>query len=204
MTIRVITERPVDDQLLAHPYLGLPAAWASRWLGRQVLHGGAFVHHGRAWALLAGKEGGKSSTLAWLLRRGHEVLSDDILVIEGGTVFSGPRCVDLRSSAAAFLGGEDIGIVGARRRWRLNAGQVPPSMPLAGVVHLGWGDRVLVEPVGAEQRLAGLVQHSAISPGSEDAVAYLDLAALPSWRFVRPQSWEEFDRANGELLASLG
>jgi hypothetical protein len=204
MTVRVITERRVDDRLMVHPYLGLPAAWASRWLGRQVLHGGAFVHSGRAWAVLGNKEGGKSSTLAWLLRRGHEIVSDDILVIEEGTVFSGPRCVDLRSGAASRLGGEDIGKVGARVRWRLSAGPVAPSMPLAGLVHLSWGDRVLLEPLTAEHRLAGLVEHSAISPEAGDSVAYLDLAVLPAWRFVRPQGWEAFEQANTELLEVLG
>lgn len=204
MTVRVITEGRVDDRLMVHPYLGLPAAWASKWLGRQVLHGGAFLHAGSAWALLGTKEGGKSSTLAWLLRCGHEIVSDDILVIEEGTVFSGPRCVDLRPGAAARLGGEDIGMVGARVRWRLDAGPVAPSIPLAGVVYLSWGDRVLVEPLSAERRLAGLVENSAISPVHHDSLAYLDLAALPGWRFVRPQDWELFERANLELLEALG
>jgi hypothetical protein len=204
MTVQVITHGHVDDRLMVHPYLGLPAAWASRWLGRQVLHGGAFLHAGRAWALLGGKEGGKSSTLAWLLGRGHAIVSDDILVIEEGTVFSGPRCVDLRPSAASRLGGENIGTVGARTRWRLNAGPVAPSMPLAGVVHLSWGDRVRVEPLTAEQRLAGLVEHSAMSPDESEAVAFLDLAVLPSWRFVRPHGWQTFEQANTELLEVLG
>lgn len=204
MTVRVLTHGHVDDRLMVHPYLGLPAAWASWWLGRQVLHGGAFLHAGRAWALLGDKEGGKSSTLAWLLNRGHEMVSDDILVIQQGIVFSGPRCVDLRRGAASRLGGEDLGTVGARARWRLSAGPVAASMPLAGVIHLGWGDRVLVEPLTAEHRLAGLVEHSAISPAPSDALAYLDLAVLPAWRFIRPQGWDDFERANVQLLDALG
>lgn len=203
LTVRFVTRRRVDDEHVVHPYLALPAAIASRWIGRQGLHGGAFCHSGRAWALLASKEGGKSSTLARLLRRGHRILSDDLLVVDGGHVFAGPRCVDLRADAAAVLGGEDLGVVGGRVRWRLHAGEAPASMPLAGLVFLEWGEQVLIEPMDAEARLTGLVANRVVYPGPDESAAYLDLVSLPAWRLVRPRNLDALDRVNAQLLEAL-
>ncbi|HKP89612.1 MAG TPA: hypothetical protein VJT75_06510 [Thermoleophilaceae bacterium] len=204
MTVTFRTRERLEDKLVVHPYLGLPASIASNWLGRQVLHGGGFARDGRAWALLGDKEAGKSSTLGWLAGRGFEILSDDILVIEEGVLFAGPRCVDLRPEAAAILGGEDVGMLGNRVRWRLSSGEAPPSAPLAGVVQLEWGERVLVEPLDAAERLTGLVQGSVIRPGPADAAPFLDLAALPTFRLVRPRDLGALDESGAALLDALG
>jgi hypothetical protein len=114
-------------------------------------------------------------------------------------LFAGPRCVDLRPEAARVLGGENVGMLGNRVRWRIVAGEAPPSLALAGVVHLEWGERPLVEPLGADERLRGLIRHSVIRPGDADAAPLLELAALPTLRFVRPRALDAID-ANGELL----
>ena len=203
LTVRFPDGTPLSDDALVHPYLGLPAAFANRWLGRHVFHGGAFLSGGGAWALLGAKEGGKSSTLAWLLREGHAVLTDDLLVVAEGRVLAGPRCVDLREEAAGRFGGRELGMVGARPRWRLPAPEAPAAVPLRGFVELSWGDEVGLSPLDAGERLAGLVQSSAIRPDPRQAPAFFELAALPAWRFVRPARWEGFDEANERLLAAL-
>jgi hypothetical protein len=203
MTVSFATRERLADGLVVHPYLGLPASIASHWLGRQVLHGGAFLENGRAWALLGDKEAGKSSTLGWLMGRGRQVLSDDILVVEDGVLSAGPRCVDLRPEAAALLGGEDVGMLGNRVRWRLGAGEVPASAPLGGIVHLDWGERLLVEPLGAEERISGLIRNSVIRPGSADAKPLLELAALPTFRFVRPRDLGAIDQSGERLLEAV-
>jgi hypothetical protein len=203
MTVTFRTAEPLADRLVVHPYLGLPASIASNWLGRQVLHGGGFARDGRGWALLGDKESGKSSTLGWLARHGAEVLSDDILVIEDGVLFAGPRCIDLRPEAAAVLGGEDVGMLGNRVRWRLLPGEAPSSAPLCGVVHLEWGDEIRVEPVEAVERLTGLIAGSVIRPGSGDAATLLDLAALPTFRLLRPRDLAALDASGERLLQAL-
>jgi hypothetical protein len=203
MTVSFATRERLQDRLVVHPYLGLPASIASHWLGRQVLHAGAFVAGGRAWALVGDKEAGKSSTLGWLMRRGRQVLSDDILVIEDGVLFAGPRCVDLRPEAAAILGGEDVGMLGNRVRWRVRLGDAPASVPVGGLVYLEWGERVLVEQLGAEERLTGLIGNSVIRPGSGDAEPFLELAALPTFRFVRPRDLSALDASGDRLLEAL-
>jgi hypothetical protein len=202
-TVSFRTRARLEDRLVVHPYLGLPASIASNWLGRQVLHGGGFARDGGAWALLGDKESGKSSTLGWLAARGLEILSDDILVIEDGSLFAGPRCIDLRPEAGALLGGQDVGMLGNRVRWRLRSGEAPASLPLAGIVHLEWGERMLVEPLDAADRLAGLIRNSVIRPDSGDAAPFLDLAALPTFRFVRPPELGALDVSGRTLLASL-
>ena len=204
MTVSFRTRERLEDRLVIHPYLGLPASIASTWLGRQVLHGGGFAGDGRAWALLGDKEAGKSSTLGWLAGRGYGILSDDILVIEDGVLLAGPRCVDLRPEAAAILGGEDVGMLGNRVRWRLLPGGGPPCAPLAGVVQLEWGDRVAVEPLEAAERLTGLIRNSVIRPGAGDAAPFLDLAALPTFRLVRPRDLGALDASGEALLEALG
>jgi hypothetical protein len=203
-TLRFVTHADIAAELVVHPFLALPAAIAARWLGRQSVHGGAFAHAGGAWAVLGDKESGKSSVLGWLLREGFEILSDDMLIVADGVMFSGPRCIDLRPSAAALLGGEEVLAPGqSRPRWRLRAGGVPASAPLAGVIHLAWGDSVRIEPLGAAERLEQLVRNSIMYPGPEEALPYLELAALPSLRFTRPRDLDQFEQANAQLVSSL-
>ena len=203
MEVRLTTREPVSDDALAHPYLGLPAAVANRWIGRQVIHAGAFLHAGSGWAVLGTKEAGKSSTLGWLQQRDVTVLSDDLLVTEGTTMFAGPRCVDLRDETAALLGGRDVGVLGGRRRWRLEAGEAAAACPLGGLVHLAWGDEVALDPLGPADRLTAMFEHVVFGPDNVDLTVYLDLAGLPAWRFVRPRSLDGFDRAIDQLLAAV-
>jgi hypothetical protein len=202
--VRVRAAKALSDDALVHPYLTLPAAVASRWLGRHALHGGVFVHDGGAWGLLADKEGGKSSTLAGVLRRGHAVLTDDLLVLDGLDALAGPRVVDLRGEAAATLGGESLGLVGARTRWRLTAADAPPSSRMRGFVHLAWGPELAVTPLDAGERLNALIAQCVIRPEPGDALELLELAALPAWRLERPRRIEALDACVDQLLAVVG
>ena len=204
MCVRFITERALGDDALAHPYLSLPAAIASHWLGRQALHGSAFELDGYAWAMLGTKEAGKSSIVGWAFGRGHRVISDDLLVLEDNTLFSGPRCIDLRNEAAAALGGDGARPLADRPRWRLRPGPVPSALPLDGLVHLEWGSEVVVEPLAPVDRLRRLAEHFVLTPDLADATAYLELADLPAYRFARPRDVRSIDEANDQLLDALG
>jgi hypothetical protein len=204
LTVRFSTHDELDDRSLVHPYLAVPVSIASHWLGRQTLHGGAFLRGGRAIGVLGAKGAGKSSTMGWLLQRGHDILSDDLLVLDGRTLYSGPRCVDLRPDAATVLGGDDLGVIGARHRWRLSPGSVSPSTPLGGLVYLAWADDVSVELVPPDERLHLLLKHLVLRPEAADALPLLDLAALPAWRLRRPQRLDVLDEAMAQLLDALG
>jgi hypothetical protein len=203
LTVRICSREAMRSEAILHPYLALPAAIASLWLGRLAFHGGAFAHRGRVWALLGDREAGKSATLGRLMRAGYAVITDDVLIVDQTRVFAGPRAVDLREDAAEALGGEELGIVGNRPRWRLRPEPSPPELPLAGLVWLEWGDSVRIEPLDAEQRLRALIASSALAPPRDAALAYLDLVALPGRRFVRSAGVTQIDGHVDQLLASL-
>ena len=46
----------------------------------------------------------KSTLLAWLALAGHDVLSDDLLVLADGAVAAGPRCLDLSADVGQRVG----------------------------------------------------------------------------------------------------
>lgn len=202
LQVHVRTHKRLSDDALAHPYLGLPAAVANRWLGRHVLHGGAFLSEGVAWGVLGAREAGKSSTLGWLHQNGFAILSDDLLVLDETKVFAGPRCVDLRDDAAAHIGGENLGVLGSRERWRLRGPVVPPSVRLAGLVHLAWGDEVAVEALTPSERLVALFEHYVFREARQ-ALPLLDLAALPAWRLTRPRAFGGLGGAITQLLDAV-
>jgi hypothetical protein len=193
-----------SDAALVHPFLAPVAVVTARWLGRESFHGGGFVAAGGAWGVLGEKTAGKSTTLAALALAGVPVVSDDVLVLEGTTVFAGPRSVDLRPEAAAHLGaGESLGTIGTRERWRLHLPRVEPELPLRGWVSLDWGDEVTVEPLKGADRFSALVEHrgARIEPLAPSQL--IALTSLPHVRFVRPRSWAALPNALERLLAAL-
>ena len=203
LRVRFAMRTPLSDDLVAHPFLGLPTAVANHWLGRQVLHGGGFLRDGRAWGVLGTKEVGKSSTLAQLRARGHDIVTDDLLVVDGDEVLAGPATIDLRADASVVLGGEQLVVGEGRARWRIRPGAVPPASPLAGIIHLDWGDDVVIEAVPPGERLVLLIANSVLGPDLVDAAAYLALAALPTTRFVRPRRLDLLESGVDQLLAAL-
>ena len=202
VTFRVAEPRSDGD--LLHPYLAPAAALVARWAGHECFHAGAIVAGGGAWGVLGGKEDGKSTLLAWLALRGHAVLSDDLLVIDGDAAMAGPRCIDLREEAAGRLGaGEPLGVVGVRERWRVRLDAVPSSVPLRGWVLLGWAPEARLEPVRGPERLLALTPHRSVRIAPPDPAALLALSSLPIVRFSRPRRWESFAAGADRLLEAL-
>jgi hypothetical protein len=198
-----LPHRPRDGDLL-HPYLAPVAALAARWLGRESFHAGAVVVDGHAWAVLGDKEAGKSSTLAHLALTGHTVLSDDVLVLHEGSVFAGPRCIDLRAEPARRLGaGEPLGIVGMRERFRLELGPAPSVVPLRGFVMLGWGDELVIEQVRGSRRLLTLIPHRALLLETNAPADLLELSSLPFLQVRRPRGWRWLEETTTRLMDEL-
>ena len=184
-------ELPPDEDLL-HPYLAPAAALAHLWAGREALHGGAFATSAGAVALFADKEGGKSTTLAWLATKHRlPVISDDLVVLRSGAVLSGPRCLDLRRSTLNGVDLDAVRVVRSEERVRLSLPPTPIETPLIGSVALRWGPRTRVHKPSAAERLRELLPHRMYGDRlGGDPRALLHVAALPMLIVSRPRGEE--------------
>jgi hypothetical protein len=188
--------RRIPDDELVHPMLSPAAMQFAAWIGHSTFHGGAFVQEGRAFAVLARRTGGKSTTLARLASRGVPVLVDDLLVIDKEqNVLAGPRCIDLRresvtdDSLEASRGDE-------RRRMRLPP--IDPSYPLVGVFVLGWGDDIAIHKLAPAERVVALTKHCRAEVAGTSAL--LELSRLPVWRVGRRHDLAALDDVCSRLL----
>lgn len=183
-------DHEVETESLVHPLLSIPAAVANLWLGRTCLHAGAVLIGGRAWAIVADRGGGKSTTVAMLVRAGCSFVTDDLLVADDSDcVFPGPRAIDLRASAAAILGGRALESVGSRQRWRINPDpgrSARGPTPLAGFVHLSWSENRQIAPMPFQERLQRLANAAALGLPPPGRDGYLPMAALPAFELARP------------------
>jgi hypothetical protein len=186
---------------LVHPYLAPAAAVIGRWLGRESVHAGAIAVDGRALGIVGARESGKSSTLAWLARRGVDVLCDDMLIVDRDRPFAGPRSIDLRADAATKLeAGEAIGVTGARERWRLTLGPTTPGARLVGWVFLAWGDETAARPLPARERIPRIAEERGLRLPPVRPDSLLELAELPAWELSRPREWASLPQAADLLL----
>jgi hypothetical protein len=196
--------RRLTEDEIAHPYLGPIAALHGHWLGRQTFHGGAMVVGDGAWGILGRRQSGKSSLLAEAARRGIPVVADDLLVLERGNVFAGPRSLDLRRPAALHFGaGRLLGVVGQRERWRVELAPVPVSLPLAGWIVLRWGPEWGIEPIDVSDRLVWLAASRTVKVDVSDPAPLLRLAALPAVQLTGVKRWEVLASLFDSLLEAI-
>jgi hypothetical protein len=202
--VRLCLPRPIPAECVVQPHLSAAAATFAIWAGDGALHGGAFIHANRAWALVGDKGAGKSSTLGQLAKAGCPILSDDLVVCRRGSVLAGPRSVDLRPDAASALGaGRNIGVVGTRERWRLDVPDAPAATPLGGVVRLGWHDRTSMTRIPLEERLALVLSNGPLPIPPQPSSATLEFAGSPGFAWNRPRDWDLADEAVANLLDEL-
>ena len=187
--IVITTHEMPAPEAIVHPYLGFPCAAINRWSGNDSLHGGAFVLNGKAFVLFGARERGKSTLLAALAQRGIEVLTDDLVIIDAAQrVMSGPRCIDLRPDADPSLGGVELNLPNDRGRRRIALPPCPDAVPIAGFVELTWGIAQSMDPMSVSAALRLLDEAQFIPHGPARPTSFLELLALPAWRYTRPQS----------------
>jgi hypothetical protein len=203
-TSTLLLPEPPSPHAWVHPYLSSTAVVAARWAGRQSFHAGCFVLDGCAWGVIGERNAGKSSALAWMASHGLAVVCDDILVLDRDRALAGPRCLDLRQSAAEHFGlGTYIGQVGSRERWRAPLPPVSPSYPFKGWVAPNWGNEVAFAGLSATVRMALLLEHRGLLTPEPNDPAWLSLLAKPMVKLVRPRDWGRADEAMRCLLDEL-
>lgn len=195
---------PPPDHALAHPYLA-PIAAAFAWRsGREAVHAGGFVAGNRVWGVVAEKGGGKSSLLAWLASSGYTVFADDMIVLDRGRCFAGPRCIDLRFGTLGHLMGMRAMDVDARiDRQRVRLAPVDPELPFGGWVLLRWGAAVEVGHVPAGARIGRLSPHRSIRLQPVNPAALVEAVAHPMLELARPRDWRVMPRAVDVLVETV-
>jgi hypothetical protein len=187
---------PLGGEELVHPYLAPTASAFSVWFGREAYHAGAFALDGGAFAVVGDREGGKSTTLAWLAAQGRQVLSDDLLALQGGSVLPGPRCIDLREASAGRLGvGHPLPSVRTGGRWRLRLAPAK-ALPLRGWIFLSWGNTIEVRSLAPRERLDLILRLGRPA----DPTSPLTLAEVPAWALIRPKTWQSLSRCLDRLF----
>ena len=198
----VVTSSPLRTPAeLIHPTLAHAAAIVAWWSGHESFHAGGFIVDGGAWGVVATQGGGKSSTLARLAGAGVPIVADDLVVVAAGSVFVGPRALDLRSDAARQLHvGAALGGTGARERWRLELGPCPVTVPLRGWFVLEWGEKVGARRLGGGELLQMLGAQRAVNLPPVDPALLIDLASLPAWSVERPLALESLPHVAARVL----
>jgi hypothetical protein len=200
-----VVPTPLTTDELVHPFLAPAAALFAHWHGREGLHGGALAVGGTAWGVIGDRFGGKSSLLAALAVAGTDVVCDDVLILDGRMTYPGPRTIDLREDAAAALAvGEQIGVAGARERWRVRLGSLDRPLWIGGWVFTEWADTLELNRLPASEALTRLFRNRSIRVPPRDPAAFLQLSALPAWELRRPRSWSSLPETLELLLGVLG
>jgi hypothetical protein len=196
-----VTADPPTSDALVHPHLAAAAAGRNRLLGRDVLHAGAVLVDGVAWALAGTNEAGKTTLLAALAALGQPVLSDDLLVLERGMAFAGPRCADLREPTP-LVGLAPPRPVRGGERWRILLPPAPASAPLAGFVFLAWDHAPpVLRTLGASERMRRLAPLRRWPFLPDRPTGLLDLATLPANELSRPHDSDPAETACGLVSA---
>lgn len=194
----------LPDHLMVHPYLA-PVAAAFAWRrGCEVVHAGAFVAGGLVWGIVAEKEGGKSSVLAWLVSQGHAVFADDMVVLDAGRTYAGPRCIDLRHATVEHVA--DLPMIDLASRIDRQRVLLPPvasELPFGGWVLLTWGHELEVRRVPPAERIARLSPHRSIRLMPHEPAALVEAIAHPMWELARPRDWRAMPHAIDALLATV-
>jgi hypothetical protein len=203
-TVRLTLPSNPMSEFVVQPHLATAAASIAVHAGRQAFHAGAVLINGGAWAIFGAKEAGKSTSIGRLHQMGIDILTDDVLICDGLNALVGPRCIDLRLAAAEKLTiGKDFGVVGLRERWRVYLPACPSRVPLRGWVLLDWSDKESITSIPVTERLALLDQNQALRLPAHDPEAFLELSALPAYRWSRVRSWDRLDDSISSLLAVL-
>jgi hypothetical protein len=205
--VRVLSAAPVPEPDLVHPCLWPVGAVFARWRGAETLHAGAFAQPGGegAWAVMADSRGGKTSFLAMLALAGAEVLTDDLLVVEGGECVAGPRSLDLRPEVVERLAVGDRATTPVRStsRCRMDLAPCDGRWPVAGFVELAWGDPVTVQRLEPAAGLAALARHRRVQGLGTEFAQLLALVDRPILRVARPHGWGSADEAVQRLLEAI-
>ncbi len=202
-------DAPADELRL--PLLGVVLGILLHQRGRFTLHASAVAVDGGAIAFIGQKGAGKSTTAAALLKRGHALLTDDVLALdvgESGDIMAYPAFpqIKLWPASAQGLGytwsalarlSDDLDKRAVRS---LDAFSRHP-LPLRRIYHLADGSTLNAERLRGGRAFAALLSQSyaprflgsrASTPAFFDSLQAL-VRRVPAYRLQRPHDLAQLD-----------
>jgi len=174
--------------------------------GLMVFHASVVSLDSIAVAFLARKGYGKSTLAAALHARGHDLVADDIVVLDreddGLIVRPGYPQLKLWPDSVSVLG-QDPNVLATihphidKRAWRLTDGFSDEPLPLGCIYVLGGGDELCINPLSTKQALMHVLPHWYGAMFDGDLLGTFGLAshfgectdlvkAVPAYAFQRP------------------
>jgi hypothetical protein len=203
-TARYYTPAPLAPGALARGYLETAATAFARWEGRDAFHAGGFVADGGGWAVVGESSAGKSTLLAALALAGHDVLGDELLVVDGERAYTSVRFVDLRPPAVELLGvRERVRQAPRGGKWRLSLAPMAPAVPLRGWIFLAWSNEPEVVRLQPSDVLARLSATRLWGNVPTDPRRLLLYASMPSFELRRSPVGTTAGAAVEALLGAL-
>jgi hypothetical protein len=161
-----------EDHIIRLPLLGTVLSAAICQRGFPGFHGSAVAIDGQAVAFLGHRGSGKSTMAAALYARGHDLLTDDLVVISdldgpaGPTIVPGfPQLKLFPEAASASLGDDPEAlprlIAGFEKRARrVTSGFAKTPIPLRAIYLLEKDSQLAIEPIAPHKTLFEVLRHS--------------------------------------------
>lgn len=191
---------PLTSAELVHPWLAAAAVPRNLHLGRLVMHGGLTGVADRGVAVVGDRGAGKSTMMASAALAGAAVYSDDVVVVDSGRAYCGPRHVDLRPGTAEQLPGLAVEPAREGSRDRAVLTPVPWSVALSAIVVLRWGPELSLHPIPPRERLLALQGHVACHPRADSRRDLLALVGVPLYCLTRPKTFSLLHQALAEVI----
>lgn len=207
----------------------LGSAWGALCYQRGLLpiHGSVVRVNDSAVAFCGPSGAGKSSTAAWLVKRGFQLLSDDLCIVDFShqgrpAVWPSASRSKLWSSALQALGQDNAGL--ERDHFRMEKYHVPwrepvssvengtydednGSIPLRAFYLLEWGEPGFAHLTGAgglSHFIASATYRPRFVGKAGQMAAHWSrcmqlLRSVPAWQFTRPRDWNGMNDAVDRL-----
>ena len=154
-------------------------------------------------AVVGEREAGKSTLMAAAAISGLSVYADDVVVVDAGRAYCGPRSLDLRRGTTDHLEGLSVEPAREGTRDRALLRPVPWSVGLKAIVVLKWGESLTIEAIPASRRLFELQGHLACDPAPNSRQRILALAAIPAFVLRRQKEFAHLPLTVTALLSLI-
>ena len=212
-----------EEQLIRLPLIGIALAALLQQRGMLVLHASAVCVGGEAIVFVGWKGAGKSTTTAMLYKRGHPMISDDIVAIENAEVAAplvapGFPNFKLMPETAASVFGDDPDTLsqvctGLEKRFRPSSDNfLSGKMPLKAIYALEEGTDMRAQVLKPQEAITTLIANTFLARygkqllQNKEAIKNLWQCSnivnrIPVYRLQRPKSFHLLDDL-AELIES--